>query len=76
LQFEIGGKWFLRGLLNLALKAKDSSLPCYKNHVLSFTDTARHVNFITLNAGIEIKNAPSRFDETFSGKNVASELTS
>jgi hypothetical protein len=67
LQFEINGKWFLRGLLDSAFSAKETSLHCPKNHVASFTDTARHVKFITHNANIGLKNAPNVFDVTYKG---------
>jgi hypothetical protein len=57
----------LRGLLDAAFSAKDKSLHCHKNHVASFTDTARHVKFITHNADIGLKNAPNVFDVAFKG---------
>lgn len=67
LQFEINGRWFLRGLLNSAAKVIDNTAPCYKSHVPSFTDTARHVKFITQNADISLKNALDVNDVAFKG---------
>jgi hypothetical protein len=59
MQFQIGGTWFLRGLYNAGFKAVDATLGCNKNHVLSFTDTARYVDFISKNANIELRNSPN-----------------
>jgi hypothetical protein len=68
MQLQIGGTWFLRGLLNSGLNAKDKTLACNRHHVLSFTDTARYVEFISRNANIELKNLPKKVDVAYRGE--------
>jgi len=54
----------------VSYKAKKESLPCFKSHVLSFTDTARYVKFIALNADIGLKAAPNPYEIDFQGQRV------
>jgi hypothetical protein len=76
MQLQIGGTWFLRGLFNSGFNAKDKTLACNRNHVLSFTDTARYVDFITRSANIELKNSPQKVDVAYRGesRNIAENL--
>jgi hypothetical protein len=59
MQVQINGTWFLRGIFNTALKSIDASLPCSNHYVLSFIDTAAHVEFISTYATLTQANSPN-----------------
>jgi len=47
LQLKIGDRWFLRGLYNSGFESMKANLPCAKNRIISFTDVARHLKYIS-----------------------------
>ncbi|XP_065345779.1 inactive CLIP domain-containing serine protease A8-like isoform X2 [Cloeon dipterum] len=66
IQFKIGERWFLRGLYNVALKKVAGEVPaersgrqqqCRKYQVISVTDAARYVDFLTKNTDISLQSS-------------------
>jgi hypothetical protein len=59
-QIKYSNRWFLRGVYSAAIRSSIEG--CKSNGIISVTDTARSVKFITKSAGLTLKNVPTDED--------------